>query len=536
MKWKALWKYWHEQKKMAALSLLILFEFFALMSGLPQQFNPIKESCLDKGIDFNRQFVLEKEGVTFKCPQLEYMTFDESMNITGNYSIMWYNNKTSEIVTTDKEQRINVEDDSLWFLPVLIEDTGYYICVVRSPTFCIKAAVSLTVTNSTSASCFQNKHFYWLSSYLSTSKRITCPDVSDYVTSKDKLALRWYKDCEPILYDGQKYSYHKGDRQLTVINVEPSDAGIYVCELQFMHNGLQYTTAKTIEFDVKGCKASVGPQIIHPKNGTIEIEPGSKLNLSCTAYTGYCDPSLTLIYWMVNNTFIEDYFSDPLQVEQSQWNNEEQGNYYQMDIIFPNFKEEYYSESITCVAKNGLGYQIATVKFRKTDGKRYDAYIIYPRSSCSSYSTNILVFVMDVLPQVLECQCGYKLFIPGRDDLPGEAFVDQVKTNIKESRRLIILMTKSFDKQLCTMFEQQVGLHDALMCNQMEVILIELEYHEDYSDFSESMRHIILKKGTIKWKNSEWEKKSPSNSKLWKQVRYNMPPRSSRSHCKIEYY
>ncbi|XP_078401728.1 interleukin-1 receptor type 1-like [Cetorhinus maximus] len=560
---------------MAASLFVTLFGLFALVSALPQQLSPTKESCLDMGVELNHYFVLEREGVIFNCPEL---------NTKQNYSVMWYNNETFEVITADKEKRIHVQDDLLLFLPVLLEDTGHYTCVVRYPTCSQKFAVSLTVTASTSPSCFQSKFFYGSSSYMGISKKISCPDIDNYVTSNEEFELRWYKNCEPVAY-GKKYIYHKGDQQLTVKNVEASDAGIYVCELWFMCNGLQYRTTRTIDFDVKGCKASVGPKIIHPKNGTIELEPGSKLNLSCTAYTGYCEPSTTLIYWTVNEMFIEDYFGNHLQVEYSQKNDKEQGNYYQSTIIFPKFKEEYYNESLTCVSKNGLGYQKATVKFRKTapdftkeivaafgvfacvlfictctykffkidivlwyrdtfpvkrsenDGKRYDAYIIYPRSSCSSYTTNILVFIMDILPQVLECQCGYKLFIPGRDDLPGEDYIEQVKINIKDSRRLIILITESFDKQLCSMFEQQVGLHDALISNQTEVILIELEYDNDYSDFPESMRHIIQNKGTIKWKSSEWEKESSSlNSKFWKQVRYNMPRRSSPSQCKIEYY
>ncbi|XP_038674556.1 interleukin-1 receptor type 1-like isoform X1 [Scyliorhinus canicula] len=557
---------------MTASVFAALFGLFALVSTLRQQSSPTKESCLEMDVGLNRYFVLEGEGVILPCPEL---------NTEQNYSVTWYNNETSEVIITDEERRIHVENDSLWFLPVLLKDAGHYICVVRYPTSCEKCAVLLTVTNSTSPSCNQNRFFYGSSSYVRTSKKISCPDIDDYVTPNEELELHWYKNCEPVT-NGRKYIYHKGDHQLTVINVEPSDAGSYVCELWFVHNGLQYRTTKTIDFDVKGCKASVGPKILHPKNGTIEIKPGSKFNLSCTVYTGYCEPPTTLIYWTVQDKFIEDYFSNHLQVEYSQRNNSERGNYYESKILFPNFKEEYY-ESFTCVAQNGLGFQTATVKFRKTDftkeivaafgvftcvlficictykffkidivlwyrdtfpvkcsendGKSYDAYIIYPQSSCSSYCTDILAFIMDALPQVLECQCGYKLFIPGRDDLPGEDYFEQVKTNIKDSRRLIILMTKSFDKQLSTMFEQQVGLHDALLFDQMEVILIELEYHDDYSDFPESMRHIIQKKGTIKWKNSEWGKETSSlNSKFWKQVRYNMPPRSSRSHCKIEYY
>ncbi|XP_048389476.2 interleukin-1 receptor type 1-like isoform X1 [Stegostoma tigrinum] len=564
---------------MAHSVFVTFFGLFALVSALPQQFSPTERSCLDKGIDLNRHFVLDGEGVAISCPELELETSEDTPQ---NYSVMWYNNKTFEVITADKKERVHVEDDLLWFLPVSLEESGSYVCIIRYPTSCVKITVSLTVTHSTSVSCFQNRFSYGMTSHSRTSKILSCPEISNYLTSNE-FELTWYKDCKP-LSNGEKYRYHKNDQYLTVTNVEPSDEGIYVCELQFLHDGLQYRTARTIDFDIKGCKASVGPKIIQPKNGTIELEPGSTLNLSCTAYTGYCEPSITLIYWLVNNTFIEDYFSDHLQVEYSQ-KNKDQGNYHESSIIFPNFKEEYYNEALTCVARNGLGYQIATVQFKKTapdftkeivaafgifacvlfisgctykffkitivlwyrdtfpvkypenDGKSYDAYIVYPRSLCSSYCTNILVFVMDILPQVLECQCGYKLFIPGRDDLPGEDYIEKVKSNIKDSRRLIILMAKSFDKQLCTMFEQQVGLHDALISNQMEVILIELEYHDNYSDLPESMRHIIQKKGTVKWTNSEWEKESPSlNSKFWKQVRYKMPPRSSQLCCKIEYY
>lgn len=55
-----------------------------------------------------------------------------------------------------------------------------------------------------------------------------------------------------------------------------------------------------------------------------------------------------------------------------------------------------------------------------SDGKKYDAYIIYPQSTCSPNSPDVLIFVMNILPRVLEFQCGYRLFIPGRDDPPGE--------------------------------------------------------------------------------------------------------------------
>lgn len=54
------------------------------------------------------------------------------------------------------------------------------------------------------------------------------------------------------------------------------------------------------------------------------------------------------------------------------------------------------------------------------DGKLYDAYVAYPSPCSSGYNTEVETFAMHTLPQVLEKACGYKLFIAGRDCLPGQ--------------------------------------------------------------------------------------------------------------------
>lgn len=50
------------------------------------------------------------------------------------------------------------------------------------------------------------------------------------------------------------------------------------------------------------------------------------------------------------------------------------------------------------------------------DGKPYDAYVSYPHGDDHSVES----FALHVLPEVLEDRLGYKLFISGRDTLPGE--------------------------------------------------------------------------------------------------------------------
>lgn len=54
------------------------------------------------------------------------------------------------------------------------------------------------------------------------------------------------------------------------------------------------------------------------------------------------------------------------------------------------------------------------------DGRLYDAYVAYPQPGALGFSKEVETFALHILPQVLENACGYKLFIPGRDCLPGQ--------------------------------------------------------------------------------------------------------------------
>lgn len=53
------------------------------------------------------------------------------------------------------------------------------------------------------------------------------------------------------------------------------------------------------------------------------------------------------------------------------------------------------------------------------DGKLYDAYVAYPQPCAVGFTKEVEAFALHTLPQVLEKACGYKLFIAGRDCMPG---------------------------------------------------------------------------------------------------------------------
>lgn len=54
------------------------------------------------------------------------------------------------------------------------------------------------------------------------------------------------------------------------------------------------------------------------------------------------------------------------------------------------------------------------------DGKLYDAYVVYPQVQGDMLNEAVEAFALKTLPQVLEGRYGYRLFILGRDSLPGQ--------------------------------------------------------------------------------------------------------------------
>ncbi|NXY83071.1 ILRL2 protein, partial [Alcedo cyanopectus] len=161
------------------------------------------------------------------------------------------------------------------------------------------------------------------------------------------------------------------------------------------------------------------------------------------------------------------------------------------------------------------------------DGKVYDAYVLYARSTGGTSFYRLETFVRRILPDVLEQQCGYNLFILGRDDLPGEAVVSVTDENLKLSRRLIIVL--SSETSSCCLLEdtseQQLAMYNALIRDGIQVILIEMDEIQDYTSMPESIRYIKQKHGAIQWKGDFSEKSCSANTRFWKNVRFQMPSR-----------
>ncbi|XP_021113782.1 interleukin-1 receptor type 1 isoform X4 [Heterocephalus glaber] len=159
------------------------------------------------------------------------------------------------------------------------------------------------------------------------------------------------------------------------------------------------------------------------------------------------------------------------------------------------------------------------------DGKIYDAYILYPKTLTEGFTSSSDIFVFKILPEVLEKQLGYKLFIYGRDDYAGEDTVEVFNETIRQSRRLIIILVRDIAgfSWLGHSSEEQIVMYNALIKEGIKVVLVELDKIQDYEKMPESIKFIKQKHGVIRWSGDLREGGQSSKTRFWKNIRYHMP-------------
>ncbi|XP_012497320.1 PREDICTED: interleukin-1 receptor type 1 [Propithecus coquereli] len=325
----------------------------------------------------------------------------------------------------------------------------------------------------------------------------------------------------------------------------------------------------------------VRPVIVSPSNETMEVVLGSRIHLICNV-TGLLSD---MIFWKWNGSYIDE--DDPVLGEDYYPPENSSDKKRKILITVLNISEvesRFYLHPFTCFARNTYGITAAYIQlihpvpdFQKhmigifvmltvvitcsvfiykifkidivlwyrdscydflpkkaSDGKTYDAYILYPKTLGEGSTSNSDIFVFKVLPEVLEKQCGYKLFIYGRDDYVGEDIVEVINENIKKSRRLIIILvreTSSFG-WLDSSSEEQIAMYNALVQDGIKVVLLELEKIQDYEKMPESIKFIKRKHGVIRWSGDFTEGPHSAKTRFWKKVRYHMPAQQRSSSAK----
>ncbi|NXJ03238.1 IRPL2 protein, partial [Odontophorus gujanensis] len=529
------------------------------------------DGCIDWSVDLKTYMALAGEPVRVKCALFySYIRTNYSMAQSTGLRLMWYKNKGDlEEPIIFSEVRMSKDEDSIWFHSADLQDSGFYTCVLRNSTYCMKVSMSLTVAENESGLCYNSKIRYLEKSEVTKRKTISCPDIEDYKTASQEPDVVWYKECKPKMW--RSVVIQKGNT-LLIQEVQEEDGGNYTCELKFEGKLIR----RTVELKVTALLTDKPPKPLFPMENqptVIDVQLGNPLTVACKAFFGFSGESGPMIYWMKGEKFIEELEGHIREGEIRLLREHLGEKEVELTLIF-DAVEEADLANYTCHVENRNGRKHASILLRKKDliykielagglgaillllillvtiykcynielmlfyrqnfggdeaaddNKEYDAYLSYTKvdpDALDCDNNEEEQFALEILPDVLEKHYGYKLFIPDRDLIPSGTYIEDLTRCVEQSRRLIIVLTPDYIlRRGWSIFEMENRLHNMLVSGEIKVILIEctelkgkVNYHE-----VESLKHTIKLLSVVKWKGP---KSSKLNSKFWKRLVFEMP-------------
>ncbi|XP_067419686.1 interleukin-18 receptor 1 isoform X2 [Emydura macquarii macquarii] len=539
---------------MAFGSLMILFLMF--LNGATSELCPLRRS-----ID-----VLEGEYF--------FLCFPGSIrdNLRSKiYTVNWFKESEGKVKLIQETHRLVLNGSFLEFWPAELSDMGNYTYQLSNGTYNVTTQKwSLNVLKRSKDSCFNTNHL---------SKRIE-DDGRSYtlkcnaVPHNKNVTITWYKNCN--IYDSAN------EEELNFFSLKVEDSGNYTCVVSISHAGRVFNTTSTTELIVKeGAAEVVKLEIIEREEMYVETQIGKEVILNCTAFLGYSGAAKPIyeLYWTVRNiNSCSESTKETDSICEKDCGIFNSGNkiYTSKLLWIKTVKEEDLNCNYTCLLKTTSKPQFKIFKLKKGslpdlpshvfttgiimavlsslvavlmvvlylmfrvdlvlfyrditgkddtigDGKEYDAFVSYLKDS----NVEERKFALEILPRTLEEHFGYKLCIFERDVSPGGAVVDDVHSFIDKSRRLIIILSQNYisDK---VMYELESGLHKALVERKIKIILIKYMLISDY-DFLPRSLELLPSRRVVKWKD---DKSLPSNSRFWKNLRYLMPAKASKSNIR----
>ncbi|XP_069569508.1 interleukin-1 receptor type 1 [Brachyistius frenatus] len=518
-----------------------------------------------KDLDTETFRILEDEAFYF----VPLTLFDPN---NPNVNFTWYKNSSQfEKISSDERDRVHFHGGALFFLNPDSADSGHYTArKISSSGKCYNYHVNI---NFFSASYRGSEAFtYGPIENSDLNKKIPCPDPVSYTCKTFKGNFTWYKELN--LLPG------KNEENLWVNDVTKHE-GMYTCICTWTHNHKVYNSSASRRLKHKGLHKHDDIQILTPSNKEQVADEGLKIILNCSIYCGVnvkrdCDAS-----WLVNGNPAKkmDISTKMFMVNPSNITisttiltidkvsaKHFQDKFMCVGVGFNTYKTASLTlkrrESITPLVIGGVCVLLfcviaamlvkwfaidltlffrpfCTLRSRNEDARLYDAYVVYQTQGIDKGTENTLsMFITKSLPSVLEKKCGYRLFLHGRDDIPGEDRLEVVEKCMRQSRRLMVLLTpgsgsgsETTDGDLLPPqtsaiggFDWQVGLHHALVQREMNVILIQLgdTGPEGYTHLPPGVQHLIRKSAPIRWPECS-QGAAAWNSRFWKKVRYLMP-------------
>uniref|UniRef100_A0A674NLC9 Interleukin 1 receptor accessory protein-like 2 n=1 Tax=Takifugu rubripes TaxID=31033 RepID=A0A674NLC9_TAKRU len=536
--------------------ILVSLPHFAKCICLPSTISSLcvhtVDGCIDWSVDLKEYHVLAGEPVRVKCALFySYIRTNYSAAANTKLRLIWYKNKgDAEEPIIFSGHRLSKEDDSLWFRSAELEDNGFYTCVLRNSTYCMKVSMSVTIEASDEGKCFSSKMRYMEKAEITHGKMMSCPDIEDYLAPYKQPQMNWYKECEQIEW---RKSIVANSTHVWIPEVEEGDGGNYTCELQYGSRLVR----RTLLLKVTALQTTHPPRVLFPpeKQDTVtEVIAGMPLSLDCKAFFGYSgENKQPIVYWMKGEKFVEELAGHIKESEVRILKEHLGEREVQLSLIF-DAVEEADLDNYTCYVENHIGRRSGSVFLRKKYMYRlelagglgiillllgvltafYKCYnleivLCYRRHFGSDetedgeMNDDEETLALEILPDVLENQYGYKLFIPDRDLIPSSTYVEDLARSVDQSRRLILVLTPDFvAKRGWSVFLIETRLHSMLVTGEIKVIMIECVDLKNVINYQEVelLKQTIKALSVIKWKGP---KSNKPTSKFWKQMLYEMP-------------
>ncbi|XP_074551344.1 interleukin-1 receptor type 1-like [Halichoeres trimaculatus] len=478
-------------------------------------------------------------------------------------NITWYKNGSEEI-STNKEELVHYEGGKLFFLNLKMEDSGHYMARYRVSSEKLKIYhLQLKVLPKGDKDLLfvpLNKGYQNI--------KVGCPDLIKETCKAFSGTYSWEKDNSPL---PDKHFY-----VLWVENATTASSGIYTCTCTWKYNQKEYVTSGSRRVNVKKPVVHQTLRFLAPTVNEQLADQGSGITLNCSASCGMNAAPHCRAYWLIDGKPVnQSGYVHTSRIENPTKNTTAIAVLTIQKVTAKDFHSKFTCrvigqttaknttltlkarESIVPLIVGGLCVSLLCViaaalikyfaidlalffrpffqqKHHNKDGRVYDAYVVYKMQDVDKATEEALCrFVTKSLPSVLEEKCGYRLFIHGRDDLPGEDRLELVEDCMKQSRRLMVILTpgsgsgsspSSLEDSIIEGFDWQVGLHHALVQSEMTVILIQLGDmgQQGYTHLPPALQHLIQKSAPIRWPKDA-RGSSAHNSRFWKKVRYLMP-------------
>ncbi|XP_031223197.1 interleukin-18 receptor 1 isoform X2 [Mastomys coucha] len=439
-------------------------------------------------------------------------------------------------LNTRSSPRITFRGYTLEFWPVELEDEGTYFSQVGND----RRNWTLNVTKKPKHSCFSEKLVTSRDVEVKKSLRIACenPNYGELIND-----TTLYKNCKEI---------SKTPKILK--DAEFGDEGYYSCVFSVYHNGKQYNITKTVNITVIEENSKITPAIFGSKCEKVGVELGKDVELNCSALLNEHD----LFYWSIrkedsSDPNVQEYKKEPMWTSEGKLHasiilriqkitekyldvlynctvaNEEATDTKSFVLVrkeTPDIPGHVFTRGLTVVVLTSVAavcvvilcviYKVDLVLFYRRIAERDETL-----TECHPENGEEYAFAVETLPRVLEKQFGYKLCIFERDVMPGGAVVDEIHSLIEKSRRLIIVLSKSYLAN-GTRLELESGLHEALVERKIKIILIEFTPASNIPILPPSLK-LLKSYRVLKWKAGG---PPTSNTRFWKRLLYLMPAKA----------